>query len=167
MPPTTTTTAAAQPAVVKSLEIITKREALKLRYADRVAREANRIAKSARRIAKWNARMRKADARRDDPTVVQEEGHSRAEFGWRSGNEGFTGIANYAEQVAECAEVVSATPRLKAEEDAMQAAAVAEYDAAHANDVPEDVSDNSTVRRRRLHSSMLIRRWSMFRAAST
>jgi hypothetical protein len=160
MPPTTTTTAAtaAKPAV-KNFDFTPKQEALRLRYADRVAREANRNSKSASRIATWNARMRKADARMDDLTVVQEESHSRVEFGWRSENEGFTGIAHYAEQVAECSEAVSAIPKWKAEDAAMEAAAVAAYDAAHANDVPDD-NDNGAERRRRRHASMLTRRWS-------
>ena len=100
--PTTTTTLT----TTRLPEFTPRQNALRARYAVRVAREARRIWRSARRIALWNARIRKADSHR----LIcheEEEGHSQVEFGWRSGNEGFTGMADYAESVAECGEAVS------------------------------------------------------------
>ena len=90
------------------LEFTPRQNALRARYADRVAQEARRIQKSARRIALWNARIRKANKRLNPTTTAnEEEGHSQIEFGWRSGNGGLSGIADYAESVAECGEAVS------------------------------------------------------------
>jgi hypothetical protein len=86
-------------------EFTPRQNALRARYAVRVAREARRIWRSARRIALWNVRIRKADSH--CLICHNEEGHSQVEFGWRSGNEGFTGMADYAESVAECGEAVS------------------------------------------------------------
>ncbi len=97
--PTTTTTTTRLP------EFTPRQNALRARYAVRVAREARRIWRSARRIALWNVRIRKADSH--CLICHNEEGHSQVEFGWRSGNEGFTGMADYAESVAECGEAVS------------------------------------------------------------
>ncbi len=82
------------------LEFTPRQNALRARYGDRVAQEARRIQKSARRIALWNARIRKAN-KRLYPTTNKEEGPSQIKFGWRSGNGGFTGIADYAKSVAE------------------------------------------------------------------
>jgi hypothetical protein len=64
---TTTTT--------RLLEFTSRQNALRARYADRVAQEARRIWKSARRIALWNARIRKANTRLY-PTANEEEGQS-------------------------------------------------------------------------------------------
>ncbi len=69
---TTTTT--------RLLEFTPRQNALRARYADRVAQEARRIQKSARRIALWKARIRKAN-KRLYPTANEEEGHCQIEFG--------------------------------------------------------------------------------------
>jgi hypothetical protein len=92
-----------------------RQNALRAHYADRVAQEARRIQRSARRIARWNARIRKAN-KRLCPTAAneEEEGHSQIEFGWRSGNGGFSGISDYAERVAECGEAVSYSAKWEA-----------------------------------------------------
>ena len=93
-----------------------KQVALRRRYALRVAREARRIQAAAARIVRWEARLRKRAARLQkrvaraavEPstttTADEDEGHSATQFGWRSANEGFIGIADYAEAVAESAE---------------------------------------------------------------
>ena len=93
---------------IRLLEFTPRQNALRARYADRMAQEARRIQTSVRRIAPWNARIRKANKRLNPTTTAnEEEGHSQIEFGWRSGNGGLSGIADYAESVAECGEAVS------------------------------------------------------------
>jgi hypothetical protein len=108
MPQSGTTTTS-----TKLLEYIPKQNALRALYADRVEQEARHICKSARRISLWNARIQKAN-KRLNPTASEEEGHSQIEFGWRSDNEGFTGITNYAERVAECGEAMSYSAKWEA-----------------------------------------------------
>ena len=85
-------------------------QAMRMRYAGRVAREARRIQASARRIARMETRLRAMARVLLDSTIDEDEGHSATQFGWRSGNEGFKGIEAYAEAVAECAECLLHAP---------------------------------------------------------
>ena len=88
---------------------------LRRRYALRVAREARRIQTAAARLVRLEARLRRRARAAFGPTTAvydEDEGHSATQFGWRSANEGFTGIANYAEAVAECAEATWFAPTL-------------------------------------------------------
>ena len=113
---TTTTT--------RLLEFTPRQNALRARYADRVAQEARRIQTSARRIAPWNARIRKANKRLNPTTTAnEEEGHSQIEFGWRLGKWGFSGTAYYAESMAECGEAVSYSAKWEATVAAADSAA--------------------------------------------
>ncbi len=66
----------------------------------------------------WNARIRKANKRLYPTTTTtaneEEDNSSQIEFGWRSGDGGFSGIADYAEDVVECGKAVSYSARWEA-----------------------------------------------------
>ena len=67
---------------------------LQRRLAAKVVRLARRMARAAAALDRLDTLLR------------AKEGHSARQFGWRSDNEGFDGIALYAEAVAAAAEML-------------------------------------------------------------
>ncbi len=81
-----------------------RRLLLQRRLASKAARCARRMARAAAALACLDARLAAVGA--GDDNDWEEEGHRAVQFGWRSENAGFEGIALYGEAVAACAEAL-------------------------------------------------------------
>jgi hypothetical protein len=83
-----------------------RRRRLQRRFAAQAASRARRIQRDAAALARLDANIQLLNGGGGGLVGDDEEGHRATQFGWRSGDGGFLGIALYAAEVAAGAEAL-------------------------------------------------------------